>query len=243
MWESREPTWNWPAFTSWEPTSLNWNSRGEHSHKLKILQKFNPQPSQTSTYLSDDMPETTATGLPLADMFGGRNESNWLFHKVTKMFLTFSKRLWKFQGACGPEQLRVVNCNAVPKGETAHLGSDETVKYAAFQQLIPDVLHAILKCPKNGGCTELTKKDSWSSDGHLTNITNKQARKYFTFSDRYDFKICQKLTHWTRAKNITCETVWLFLKSTHLEHPRGRSIFLFNGFVFSNSLWGVRSIF
>ena len=58
-------------------------------------------------------------------------------------------------------------------------------------------------------------------DGHLTNITNKQARKYrnFTFSDRYGFKICEKLTHWTRAKNIACETVWLFLKSTHLVHP------------------------
>jgi len=42
------------------------------------------------------------------------------------------------------EPLRVVNCNAVPKGATAHLGSDEIVKYAAFQQLIPDVLHAIL---------------------------------------------------------------------------------------------------
>jgi len=40
-----------------------------------------------------------------------------------------------------------VNCNAVPKGATAHLGSDETVKYAAFQQLILHVLHAILKCP------------------------------------------------------------------------------------------------
>ena len=131
------------------------------------------------------------------------------------MFLTLSKQLWKFQGACGPEQLRVVNCNAVPKGATAHLGSDETVKYAVFQQLIPDVLHAILKCPKNGGCTELTKKDSWSSDGHLTNITNKQARKYrnFTFSDRYGFKICEKLTLPTRAKNITCETVWYSWKA------------------------------
>ena len=72
------------------------------------------------------MPETTATGPPLADIFGGQNE----------------------------------NCNAVPKGATAHLGSDEIVKYAPFQQLIPDVLHAILKCPKNGGCAELTKKDS-----------------------------------------------------------------------------------
>ena len=170
---------------------------------------------------------------------------NHYHYQVTKMFLTLSKRLWKFQGTCCPEQLRVVNCNAVPKGATAHLGSDESVKYAAFQQLIPDVLHAILKCPKNSGCTELTKKDSWSSDGHLTNIINKQARKYrnFTFSDRYGFKICEKLTHWTRVNNITCETVWLFLKSTHLEHPRGRSIFLINGFVFSNWLWGVRSIF
>jgi len=42
-----------------------------------------------------------------------------------------------------PEQLRVVNCNAAPKGATAHLDRDETVKYAAFQQLIPD-FHAIL---------------------------------------------------------------------------------------------------
>jgi len=221
------------------------------------------------------MPETTATGPPLADIFGGQNESNWLFHQVTKMFLTLSKRLWKFQGACGHEQLRVVNCNAVPKGAAAHLGSDEAVKYAAFLQLIPDVLHAILKCPKNGDCTELTKQDSWSSDSHLTNITNKQARKYrnFTFSDRYGFKICEKLTHWNRAKSITCETVWLFLMSTHLVHPckphhggtplensgaswgvrytrltstgvenveRGRSIFLINGFGFSNSPWVVR---
>jgi len=95
------------------------------------------------------------------------------------------------------------------------------VKYAAFQQLIPHVLHALLKCPESGGCTELAKKDSWSSDGHLTNITNKQARKYrkFTFSDRRGFKICEMLTHWARAKNITCETMWLFLKSTHLVNP------------------------
>ena len=137
------------------------------------------------------------------------------------MFLILSKRLWKFQGACGPEQLRVVICNAVPKGATAHLGSDETAKYAAFHQLIPDVLHAILKCPKNGGCTELTKKDTWSSDGHLTNISNKQARKYrnFTFSDRYGFKICEKLKLPTRAKNITCWDSVIFLKSTHLVHP------------------------
>jgi len=167
------------------------------------------------------MPETTAPGPPLADIFGGQNESNWLFHQVNKMFLTLSKRLWKFQGVCGPEQLRVVNCNAVPKGATAHLGSDETVKYAAFQQLIPHVLHAILKCLKSGACTELTKKDSWSSDGHLTNITNKQAKKYkkFTFSDRHGFKICEKLTHWATTNNITCETMWLFFKSTHLVHP------------------------
>ena len=61
--ESREPTWNWPACTSWEPSSLNWNSRGEHSHRLKILHKFNPQPSQPSTYLSDDMPETTGVSI------------------------------------------------------------------------------------------------------------------------------------------------------------------------------------
>jgi len=74
------------------------------------------------------MPETTATGPPLADIFVSQNESNWLFHQVNKMFLTLSKPLWKFQGVCGPEQLRVVNCNAVPKGATAHLGSDETVK-------------------------------------------------------------------------------------------------------------------
>ena len=98
-----------PACTSWEPNSLNRNPCGEHSHKLKILHKFNPQPSQPSTYLSDDTPETTATGPPLPDIFGCQNESNWLFHHVTKMFLTLSKRIWKFQGACGPEQLRVVN--------------------------------------------------------------------------------------------------------------------------------------
>jgi len=39
------------------------------------------------------MPETTAPGPPLADIFGGQNESNWLFHQVNKMFLTLSKRL------------------------------------------------------------------------------------------------------------------------------------------------------
>jgi len=65
-----------PARVGNQPTSLDWNSRGDHSHKLKILHKFNSQPSQTSTYLSDDMPETTASGPPLADIFGGQNESN-----------------------------------------------------------------------------------------------------------------------------------------------------------------------
>jgi len=39
------------------------------------------------------MPETTAADPPLADIFGGQNESKWLFHQVTKMFLTLSMRL------------------------------------------------------------------------------------------------------------------------------------------------------
>ena len=40
----------------------------------------------------------------------------------------------------------------------------------------------------------------------------------FTLSDRYNFKICQKLTHWARAKNFRCEAMWLIFKSTHLVH-------------------------
>jgi len=55
---------------------------------------------------------------------------------------------------------RAVHCNAAPKGATAHLRSDEDVKYEAFQQFIPYVLHAAFKGPKNVGYTELTKKDS-----------------------------------------------------------------------------------
>ena len=136
------------------------------------------------------------------------------------MFLILSKPLWKFQGSCGPEQLRVVNCNAVPKGATAHLGSDEIVQYAAFQQLIPDVLHAILKCPKTVAALNLQRRIRDQVMVIWPRLqTNRQENRNFTFSDRYGFKICEKLTHWNRAKNITCETVWLFLKSTHLVHP------------------------
>jgi len=74
---------------------------------------------------------------------------------------------------------------------------------------------------KNGRCTELKNKDSWSSDGHLNNITNKQAGKYrrFILSNRYSFKTCEKLTQWARAKNIMFETMWLFSNSTDLVHP------------------------
>jgi len=57
-------------------------------------------------------------------------------------------------------------------------------------------------------------------DGHLINITNKQAVKDRQCPplDRYGFKICEKLTHCAGAKNI-CGIMWLFLKSTHLVHP------------------------
>jgi len=45
-------------------------------------------------------------------------------------------------------------------------------------------------------------------DGHLTNITNKQAVKdrQYTHPDRYGFKICEKLTHCAGAKDI-CGTI------------------------------------
>ena len=41
----------------------------------------------------------------------------------------------------------------------------------------------------------------------------------FSLSDRYGFKNCKKLTNWARGKNIKCETMRLFFKSTHLVHP------------------------
>ena len=56
-------------------------------------------------------------------------------------------------------------------------------------------------------------------DGHLTNITNKQAVKdrQYTHPYRYGFKICEKLTQCAGAKDI-CGTIWLLLKSTHMVH-------------------------
>ena len=55
----------------------------------------------------------------------------------------------------------------------------------------------------------------WSSDQHYKQTGGKQQ----TIHTRYGFKTRKKLTHCTRAKNIICEAMWLFLKSTHLVHP------------------------
>ena len=74
----------------------------------------------------------------------------------------------------------------------------------------------------NPHCCVVRKKDTWSRDGHLTNITNRLSRKDGQFmnshSDRHGFKNCAKLTNWDRAKNIIWQ-IWLFFKSTHLVHP------------------------
>jgi len=48
--------------------------------------------------------------------------------------------------------------------------------------------------------------------------TNMQEKTDNAPPNGYDFKICEKLTHCTGAKDI-CETMWLFLQSTHLVQP------------------------
>ena len=60
----------------------------------------------------------------------------------------------------------------------------------------------------------------WSPGQHHKQTGGKRGTNHeFTLSDRYGFKNCKKLTNWARAKNIKCETMRLFFKSTHLVHP------------------------
>jgi len=53
--------------------------------------------------VSDVKPETTATGQQLANIFGGQNDCNLLFHQATKCSWRFQSDFENFKGVCGPE--------------------------------------------------------------------------------------------------------------------------------------------
>ena len=63
---------------------------------------------------------------------------------------------------------------------------------------------------------KLKKNMWWSSDQHYKHTGGK--RQTMNTPDWYGLKICEKLTHCAKPKDIY-GTMWLILKSTHLVHP------------------------
>jgi len=82
------------------------------------------------------------------------------------------------------------------------------------------------------------KKKRRIRDGHLTNVTDKQPGKDRQCTpDRNGFKICEKLTHFAGAKDITWDNVTLLEERTS-GTPHQAGTLLEN----SGTPWGVRYI-